>query len=71
MGIRARALVGDQAGPSGPTAWQQEIERFLDGQFSVTLTRQEVRRLEERKAQLARLVAERVRLGATQLSAYQ
>lgn len=71
VGIRAQALAGDQAGPSGPGAWQQEIERFLDGAFSVALTRQELRRLEERKAQLARLVAERVRLGVTRLSAYQ
>ena len=69
-GVRAHALSED-AGPSGSAAWQQEIERFLDAQFSVTLTRQELRRLEKRKAQLAGLVAERVRLGVAQLSAYQ
>jgi hypothetical protein len=70
-GVRAEALRYDAEGRLRSPEWQQEIERFLDSQFSALLSPGEVKRLERQRPRLAALVAERVAAGLAGLPAYQ
>jgi YD repeat-containing protein len=68
---RAEALRYDAEGRLQSPEWQQEIERFLDSQFSSLLSPGELKRLERQRPRLAALVAERVAAGLAGLPAYQ
>lgn len=71
VSVRAQSVRYDASGRLHSPEWQQEIERFLDSQLSAVLSRWELRRLEHRRRQFARLVADRVAAGVARLPVYQ
>jgi hypothetical protein len=73
ISVRAQSLrYGDDAsGRLRSPEWQQEIERFLDSQVSAALSPGELRRLAQRRAHFAAVVAERVAASVARLPVYQ
>jgi hypothetical protein len=69
--VRAETIRRDANGRLDSPEWRQEIERFLDSQFSSLLTGRELRGLEARRQDFAGLAAKRVAAGAAQLPFYQ
>ncbi|MGO8918149.1 MAG: hypothetical protein ACLQJR_19790 [Stellaceae bacterium] len=69
--VRAFSARYDENGLLRSREWQEEIDRFLDSQVSATLTKREIRRLENRRPYFATWVARRVAESVARMPIYQ